>query len=331
MSEGISTIALSGGVGGAKLALGLCHAMPPEELLVVANTGDDFEHFGLTICPDIDTLTYTLAGLNNQEMGWGRVGETDTFMKTLATLGGETWFFLGDGDLALHVERTRRLNSGEALSAITADVARRWGIAAHIAPMSDHPVRTIVETPTGPLAFQHYFVRDKCKPEVTGFRFDRAEDAQANGDFLAAVTSPELGAIVICPSNPFISIEPIFSVPGVRDALTTRQVPLIAISPIVGGQAIKGPTAKMMRELGMPTTAAAVAAHYGDLLDGFVVDNADAAAADAIAETGVEVRVTNTVMQSLEDRVALARDVLAFARQLSGTHSTARASTPLEV
>ena len=316
-------LALSGGVGGAKLALGLCHAVDPQSLLIVANTGDDFEHLGLTVCPDIDTLTYTLSGLANPETGWGRAGETDTFMGALAALDGENWFFLGDGDLAIHVERTHRLAAGESLAVITADFAKRLGITARIAPMSSDPVHTIVETPDGALAFQHYFVRERCEPIVTGFGFDGAANAVADPAFLAALSAGTLKAIIVCPSNPFISIDPILAVPGVRDGLAARKAPLIAVSPIVGGQAIKGPTAKMMAELGLPTTAVAVAAHYGDLLDGFVLDEADAGSADAVARLGIDVHVTNTVMRSLDDRIALAREVTAYAGRL-----TDRAGTP---
>ena len=311
--SGARYLALSGGVGGAKLALGLTHAVPPEQLCIIANTGDDFEHLGLTICPDIDTLTYTLAGLNNPETGWGRAGETGTFMAALEALGGETWFFLGDGDLATHVERSRRLAAGETLSAVTDDFRRRLGIGAAIVPMSDRPVRTTVLTSDGPLAFQHYFVREQCRPEVAGFRFDGADVAEPAPALAATLADPDLAAIVICPSNPFISIDPILAVPGVRDAIVESPAPVIAVSPIVGGQAIKGPTAKMMRELGLPSTAVEVARHYAGLIDGFVLDQGDADTADAIRDLGIAVTVTNTVMTSLADRIALAEAVLAFA------------------
>lgn len=309
-------LALSGGVGGAKLALGLSHTVDPDNLLVVANTGDDFDHLGLRICPDIDTVTYTLSGLANPSTGWGRKDESWSFMETLDSLGGETWFRLGDRDLALHVERTRRLGAGESLSAITAEIAKRLGIAARIAPMSDDPVRTIVATPDGPLAFQHYFVRDQCRPEVTGFHFDGADTARPSEALTKALTGTSLEMVVICPSNPFISIDPILAVPTVRAMLADFPAPVIAVSPIVGGQAIKGPTAKMLAELGRPTSAFAIAEHYRDLIDGFVIDTADAVSADAIRDLGCQVRVTNTVMKSLQDRVSLARDVVAFAQEL---------------
>lgn len=309
-------LALSGGVGGAKLALGLARAMAPSALTVVANTGDDFAHLGLHVSPDLDTLTYTLAGLNNPEAGWGRAGETFAFLAALEALGGETWFRLGDSDLATHVERTRRLRAGESLTAVTAAFCAALGIAVRILPMSDDPVRTVVETGEGPLAFQHYFVREQCRPAVTGFRFEGAAEARANPAFLDALSDPALGAVIVCPSNPFISIDPILALPGVGKALEACAAPLIAVSPIVAGRALKGPTAKMMGELGLPTTARAVAAHYGALLDGFVLDTADRALGEAMRDEGHAILLTDTVMESLEDRIALAHAVLAFAETL---------------
>ena len=305
-----SVVALSGGVGGAKLALGLARVLAPGELMVVANTGDDFEHLGLAISPDLDTLLYTLAGLDNPETGWGRRGETWTFMAALAALGGETWFRLGDGDLATHVERTRRLAAGEPLSVITDDFRRRLGIAARIVPMSDDRVRTRVSTDEGWLDFQDYFVRRQCRPRVLELRFDGAEHARADADFLASLADPELRAIVICPSNPFISIEPILALPGVRDALRAAVAPVVAVSPIIAGSAIKGPTAKMMRELGIEASAAAVARRYDGLIDAFVVDEVDAAACSVPGVTCVPARA---LMRTLADREALARVVLGAA------------------
>ena len=309
-------LALSGGVGGAKLALGLAHALPPEDLLVVANTGDDFEHLGLLICPDIDTVTYTLAGVSNIETGWGRAGESWNAMEALAALGGETWFRLGDRDLALHLERTRRIAAGETLSAVTADIARRVGIRAAVAPMSDQPVRTVVETPDGPLPFQHYFVREQCRPRVTGFRFEGAEAARPSPPFAAALERG-VSAVVICPSNPFISIDPILAVPGVRARLRDCTAPVVAVSPIVGGRAIKGPTAKMMTELGLAGGAVAVAEHYRGLIDGFVLDRRDADSRTEVERLGIAVHVTGTVMQSLDDKARLAEEVLAFTRTIA--------------
>lgn len=311
-------IALSGGVGGAKLALGLSRLGLDDKLLVVANVGDDFEHLGLNICPDLDTVTYTLSGLSDQAKGWGRADEGWRFMAALEQLGGESWFNLGDSDLALHTLRTDLLRKGESLTAVTRAVARKLGIAARIVPMSDDPVRTMVQTAGGALAFQHYFVRDRCEPAVTGFVFDGIADARPQADFMAALADPALRAIVITPSNPFVSIDPILELPGVRAALRAAAAPVVAVSPIVAGMAIKGPAAKMMTELGMPSTALAVARHYGDLLDGFVLDHGDRDQADAVAGLGMRPLVTKTVMESLADRENLARDVLALADELGG-------------
>ena len=310
---GKRVIALSGGIGGAKLALGLSRIVPGEDLVVVANTGDDFEHLGLRISPDLDTLMYTLAGLANIDAGWGRAGETWTFMSALEALGGETWFQLGDGDLATHVERTRRLAAGESLSAITADFCRRSGVGPRILPMSDQPVRTVVRTPDGDLDFQRWFVERRCEPEIRGLRFAGLEEALPHPEWMGALARPDTGAVVICPSNPFISIDPILALPGVKEALRNAPAPVIAVSPIVAGDAVKGPTAKMMRELGRPVAAHAVAAHYAGLIDGYVLDEADAGDADRVS---VPCRVTPILMREERDKVRLAAEVLRFAEAL---------------
>jgi LPPG:FO 2-phospho-L-lactate transferase len=307
-------LALSGGVGGAKLALGLRNILPAGKLAVVANTGDDFDHLGLHVSPDVDTLLYTLAGLDNPETGWGRRGETWTFMAAVAALGGETWFRLGDGDLAIHVERTRRLRAGEPLSHIIRDFADRLGTRAAIVPMTDDRVRTRVRTRDGWLDFQRYFVEQQCRPEVMEFSYQGARTAKPHPDFIAAITSPELRAIVICPSNPFISVEPILALPGVREALRACTAPVVAVAPIIGGEAVKGPTAKMMRELGLKVSAETVAERYGDLLDGYIVDHRDAA---LVAKLAVPTIAANVVMVSLADREQLAKMTLAFADELS--------------
>ena len=308
-SEGL-VLALSGGIGGAKLALGLNRILPAGALTIVANTGDDFEHLGLAISPDIDTLLYTLAGLDNPELGWGRRDETWTFMKALESLGGETWFNLGDGDLATHVERTRRLAAGESLSQITDDFRRRLGISARLLPMTDDRVRTRLMTAAGWLDFQHYFVRQRCAPVIREIAFAGAAEARPQPEFLAALSDQNLRAVVICPSNPFISVDPILGLPGVRDALRSCGAPVVAVSPIIGGKAVKGPTAKMMAELALPVDAGAVARHYGDIIDFYVVDQTDA---DALCDLGLPVAFTRTLMLSLEDREALARAVLEAA------------------
>lgn len=300
-------LALTGGVGGAKLALGLSKLLPPGELAFLVNTGDDFTHLGLHISPDIDTLVYTLAGQSNLETGWGRSDETWNFMEALARLGGETWFQLGDRDLAMHVERTFRLKRGEPLSQITAALASALAIGHAILPMSDDPVATLVRTTDGLLDFQHYFVRERCAPVVTGFEFRGAQAARINPLVLECLNDPGLRGIIVCPSNPFVSIDPILNVGNLRQLLAQSTAPVIAVSPVIGGAAVKGPTVKMMRELGIPGTADWVAAHYRDFLDGFVLDQVDAGSRDAITATGLEVAVTQTLMISLDDRINLAR------------------------
>jgi LPPG:FO 2-phospho-L-lactate transferase len=309
----VTVVALSGGVGGAKLALGLSRVLPADELTIVCNTGDDFEHLGLCISPDIDTVMYTLAGLANQELGWGRGDETWSFMQTLGEVGGETWFRLGDRDLAVHVERTHRLCAGDTLSAITADFCHRLGVGPRVLPMSDDPVRTRVRTDEGWIDFQEYFVRRRCEPVVHELAFHGATTARAQPGFLAALGDPRLAAVVICPSNPFISIEPILAVPGVRAALADCAAPVVAVSPIIGGRAVKGPTAKMMAELGLTPSAGGVARRYDGLIDGYVCDFADM---DQVAGISAKVTLAQTLMTTLADREALARTVLDAARVL---------------
>ena len=313
MPQATRVLALSGGIGGAKLALGLQGVLPPGALSVVVNTGDDFEHLGLAISPDVDTTLYTLAGLAHPELGWGRADETWGFMAALEQLGGETWFRLGDKDLALHIERTRRLAAGETPSAIVAAFAQRLGLDTHVLPMSDERVRTLVETRDGTLAFQHYFVRERCAPEVTGLHYDGAAEAHPAAGALGLLERPELELIVICPSNPYLSIEPILALRGWRTALSRRRVPLLAVSPLIGGQAVKGPTAKIMRELQLEVSALTIARHYGALLDGFVLDRADAALAPRL---GVPVHLAQTLMRTLAQKQSLAREVLAFGASL---------------
>jgi LPPG:FO 2-phospho-L-lactate transferase len=309
--KGGLVVALSGGVGGAKLALGLSRVLPAQELLIVANTGDDFEHLGLSISPDIDTLSYVLAGLDNPVTGWGRRDETWSFMETIATLGGADWFRLGDRDLALHVERTRRLRAGETLSQVTADVCRRLGVATRVLPMSDDRVRTRVRSDSGWIDFQDYFVRQQCRPVVRELAFDGADKARAQSDIIAALKGGKVRAVVICPSNPFISIEPILAVPGMREAIAACGAPVVAVSPIVGGRAIKGPTAKMMQELGLAVSSASVAKRYRDLLTGYIVDQADAEGIPG------KVHIASTLMTTLAEKEALARTVLTFADSLA--------------
>jgi len=306
-------VALAGGVGGAKLAHGLAQILAPEDLTVIVNTGDDFEHLGLTICPDLDTVCYTLAGLANPETGWGRVNETWNTITNVEKLGGPNWFRLGDQDIATHLERTRRLKGGQSLSQITKDFCESWGIKHTILPMSDSPVRTIVDTDEGELAFQEYFVHRRCEPRVKGFRFDGVQVAEPATGAREAIESAE--AIVICPSNPWVSVDPILRVIPLIPTLLPKGEgkKVIAVSPIIGGKTVKGPAAKMYAELGIEPSAVAVAEHYRGLLSGFVLDNVDAHLSDKIK---TKTLVTNTFMSSYTDRARLATDVLHFIGSL---------------
>jgi len=321
-------LAITGGIGGAKLALGLSKILGRDELAFLVNTGDDFEHLGLNVSPDIDTLVYTLAGESNEQTGWGRSGESWQFMAAVDALGGDTWFSLGDKDLAMHVERTRLLAAGRNLTAVTAELAASLEVTHRILPMSDDVIRTVVHTTDGDLDFQHYFVRDKCAPMVTGFEFRGAERARLTSELAAWLQADDLSGVIVCPSNPFVSIDPILSVPGLREALRQSTAPVIAVSPIVGGAALRGPTVKMMQEMAIPNTAAWVAEHYRDFLHGFVLDTEDAASKHDIEALGIAGHVTQTVMTTLDDRVQLASDCLEFIAQLS--HSQRAETKPKE-
>lgn len=313
---GPRVLALCGGVGGSKLALGLHRMVGTVRLTVGVNTGDDFELLGLHISPDLDTVLYTLAGLNDTVRGWGRANETWNFMAALDQVGGETWFSLGDRDLALHVERTHRMRAGETLSSVMGEIARRVGVKAELLPMSDQPIRTVVHTSEGTLPFQHYFVKHACAPVVTQITFEGADHATANPALIDALADPLLAAVVICPSNPYLSIDPILSVPGIRWALQRTAAPVVVVSPIVGGKAVKGPTAKIMVELGQDVSSATIARHYADLIDGIVIDESDAA---DVAELAIPVLSTRTLMSDAEDKYRLAREVLAFAESIAET------------
>lgn len=301
-------IAFAGGVGGAKLAHGLAQTLPPEDLTIVVNTGDDFEHLGLYICPDLDTVCYTLAGLANPETGWGRASETWNTISNIEKLGGPAWFRLGDSDIATHLERTRRLKEGKTLSQITVEFCKAWGIAPTVLPMTNSPVRTMVDTDEGELAFQEYFVHKRCEPRVKGFRFDRVEVAEPAPGVREALESAD--AIVFCPSNPWVSIDPIIRV------VKKMEKPVFAVSPIIGGKTVKGPAAKMYSELGIEPSAAAVAEHYRTILTGFVLDNKDTEMEEQIKDLGFVTLVTDTLMNEPTDRARLANDVLHFIGSL---------------
>jgi LPPG:FO 2-phospho-L-lactate transferase len=305
-------VALSGGVGGAKLSLGLAHLLA-ERLTIIVNTGDDFEHLGLHISPDIDTAMYTLAGLVNAETGWGRRDETWSFMNAIIGLSGPAWFRLGDRDLAMHVERTRRLRAGESLTQICGHVRACLGITANVLAMSDDPVRTVLDTDAGILAFQEYFVREQCRPRVRAIRFDGAREARAQPCALESLARTNLAGVIICPSNPYLSIDPILAVPGLAAAIRSCEAPVIAVTPIIGGKAVKGPTAKIMEELGLDADVLTVARHYSGLIGGFVLDAEDA---HRKPDLSVPALVINTMMRSLDDRLALAAACIEMCDKL---------------
>jgi len=310
----MKVVALAGGVGGAKMADGLARILPADDLTVIVNTGDDFSHFGLRICPDLDTVCYTLAGLANPSTGWGRADETWNALNSIRELGGPAWFQLGDKDLGTHLERTRRLAQGEPLSKIVRDFSRSWGIAAQILPMSDHPVETWVETEEmGWLPFQEYFVAQQCVPRVKQFEFRGAQQSLPAIGVLDALEVAD--CLIICPSNPWVSIAPILSIPGIKDCCL--KVPVrVAVSPIIGGKAIKGPAAKMYEELGINPSVLAVAESYRGLIDGLVIDRVDQAYGEPLEKGGLHVLVTQTIMQNYIDRMNLAKETLEFCQKL---------------
>jgi LPPG:FO 2-phospho-L-lactate transferase len=303
-------VALAGGVGGAKLVDGLTQIMSPDDLSIIVNTGDDFEHIGLTICPDIDTICYTLANLAHPETGWGRKDETYRALESIIDLGGPSWFRLGDRDLATHLERTRRLKEGQNLSQITYSFCQSWKVPFRVFPMSNQPVRTMVNTiEHGELPFQEYFVYYFCEPKVKGFRFVGAESASPSPGVKEAISLAD--AVVICPSNPWVSIDPILAIQEIQTSLVGKTV--VAVSPIIGGRTVKGPAAKMFTEMGIKPTPFSVAHHYGNILSGFVMDNLDLGIKD---DFWLPVLVTNTLMKTRSDRRKLAVLVLKFVKSL---------------
>ena len=306
-------LSLSGGVGGAKLAHGLSRTVSPDYLVIVGNTGDDFQHLGLHISPDLDTIMYTLAGVADPERGWGMAAETWNFMEAISRFEGPAWFKLGDKDLATHVYRTQALKQGLGLAEVTRMLSRSFGIEHRVIPMSDDPLQTIIATDQGELPFQDYFVRLGCRPRINTVEFRGSDRAHPHPDFVALLNSRELGAIILCPSNPFLSIDPILSLKKVRAGLQSAAAPVVAVSPIVGGKALKGPAAKIMEELKIPANNLSVAQHYRDFLDGLIIDSGDEHEAQVIEELGIKVKVTDTVMLSMQDRIDLAETCLEFA------------------
>lgn len=316
-SQSNAVLAITGGVGGAKLSLGFADEMDASQLHLMVNTGDDFQHMGLYISPDVDTLLYTLSGRSNKSQGWGLESESWNVMTALEQLGGEAWFRLGDKDIATHLWRTQALAQGTGFLEVIDSLAARMGIGCKIYPMSGDPVSTTVCTEEGELPFQHYFVRHQCQPSVTGFRFEGIASARPNPGIMQMLAADAFAAIVVCPSNPFVSVDPVLQLPGMWRALRTSSAPVIAVSPIVSGMAIKGPAAKMMKELDMPVSALAVARYYSErypgLISGFVIDDSDSALESNIRDTGMDVAITNTVMHSRQDKQRLARFVLQMA------------------
>ncbi len=313
-------LALCGGVGGAKLARGLNAILPnPGQLVLAVNTGDDFEHLGLTICPDLDSVLYGLAGKNDEERGWGRANETWHCMEALKEIGGADWFALGDRDLAIHIERSHLLRSGLTLGQVTARFCEQLGVPAQMIPMTNDPVRTIVKTEEGDLAFQDYFVRRRTEPKVTGIKYAGADVARPHPVLMDCLADDTLEAVIICPSNPQLSIDPILALPGVRQALRDVRAPVIVVSPLIGGRAVKGPAAKIMAELQISVDSSGIAQTYLDLLDALVIDSEDAADARHLP---VPALVTPTLMRSLEDSARLASRTLAFAQSLRQDAST---------
>ncbi len=310
-------VALSGGVGGAKLVRGLADCLAPSQLTVVANTADDFDYWGLRICPDLDSITYALADLNDEQRGWGLRDESWVTLEAMRRLDDQQWFQLGDRDLASHLFRTQALRAGQSLTAVTRQLAQRLGSATRLLPMTEQHVATRVFTDIGELEFQQYFVREQCRPAVERVEFAGIDQAELNPEAIAALADPALRGIIICPSNPFLSIDPILSLRGCREAIAEAGVPVVAVSPIVSGRAVKGPAAKMMRELNIPSRAAAVASYYGELLDGFIIDEHDNEQCSEIVRMGVECRAAQSMMSDLNTKVQLAAATLSLIEELA--------------
>ncbi|HVF92507.1 MAG TPA: 2-phospho-L-lactate transferase [Blastocatellia bacterium] len=308
--------ALAGGVGAAKFLLGLSRVLSPEEITIIANTGDDIELFGLRICPDIDTLAYTLSGVINEETGWGIKGDTFESLKWMARYGEASWFNLGDRDLATHIHRTDRLRRGRSLAEVTEHISRALGVRERILPMTESYTPTRVVTDEGEMHFQEYFVRRRCEPKVREIKFDAIESARPGPGVESAIRDAD--AVIICPSNPFISIGPILAVPGVREALKETRATRLAITPIIGGKALKGPAAEMLRDLGHEVSARGVAGFYRELVDIFVLDQTDAELRPGIEALGPRAAILDTIMKTLDDKRRLAREVMRVLKDARG-------------
>ena len=304
--------ALAGGVGGAKLAQGLARVLNPDEMAIIVNTGDDFEYLGLNISPDLDTVCYTLAGLANDSTGWGLRDETFNAYEKISQLNGPDWFKLGDKDLATHIIRTQRLKEGDSLTKVTQDLCRSWGIKHKVLPMTDDPVRTIVDTVAdGLMPFQEYFVKNHFLPQVRGFIFQGIETALPTQEVLDAINGTD--AVVMCPSNPFVSIDPILSLKGIKPLLEDKYI--LAVSPLVGSKAIKGPLAKMLKELNIEPSIKAILDHYGDLLDCLFIDNLDRDEITAKTHSSIILNVSDIIIPELESRTRLASEIVTFLKK----------------
>jgi len=309
-------IALSGGVGGAKLCLGLHQIYAPEELYFITNTGDDFLYLGFYIAPDVDTLVYTLAGINNTETGWGRADETWKTHNVLGELGADNWFKLGDKDLALHLHRSKALRNGERLTSITQDIANRFHLKATVLPMSDHMIQTVVDTNKGLLSFQEYFVKQASKPKIKNISF-KSKNPEPSAEVTEILMDPDLRGIVICPSNPYLSIDPILSIEKIRQSITESKRPRVAVSPIINGQSVKGPTTKIMDELGLEANVLTIAQHYKDYIDGIVIDTSDQDYVGQIESMGIQVKLSEIMMNNDDDKKRVAEDVIHFIDHIS--------------
>ena len=309
-------IAISGGIGGAKLCYGLDQILQPEQLRVIANTGDDFLYLGFYISPDIDTLIYTLAGVNNKETGWGREDETWKTHNVLGELGADNWFKLGDKDLALHLHRSKALRNGETLTSITQDIAERFKLKTIILPMSDHIIQTVVDTDKGSMPFQEYFVKESTTPKVREISFE-SKHPKTTKEVLEAINDPELSGFLIAPSNPYLSIDPILSIDKIKQTIMQSNKPRVAVSPIIGRDSVKGPTAKIMQEMGLEVNVMTIANHYENLIDGLIIDNTDEEYIQAIESFGIKVKVTNILMHDNDDKTRLAEEAIEFLNELS--------------
>ena len=308
-------VALCGGIGGSKLALGLNNVLDQKNLSIITNTGDDFLYLGFYICPDIDTVIYTLAGVNNKETGWGREDETWKTLDVLEELGADTWFQLGDKDLALHLFRSKEKRNGELLTTITRKITNKFGLKTNVLPMSNHPVQTFLETEDGEMTFQDYFVRNKCKPKVKNILF-KSKKPVATDAVKRSLMDKNLDGIVFCPSNPYLSIDPILSIDRIRKLIGNKKKPSIAISPIVGHDSVKGPTSKLMKEMGVEVSSLSIAKHYKGLIDGIVIDHEDENEAQKIREMGIEVKLSKIIVETKEEKMRLAKESLEFIKEI---------------